>query len=105
MSTPYPYPIPNNVGKYNLEAFVKKLRNADGNSPGFAKFFVYILDIANGATPQAPPAKEWVDSYFEPDDGELEDLDIPESDWESLRKCTESSLLISVIAHEEAAKP
>ena len=35
-----------------------------------------------------------VDSYLAPTDQELQDLDIPTSEWDTMRKCTDRAYLL-----------
>jgi hypothetical protein len=49
-------------------------------------------------------AIECVESYYEPTDEELENLGLHESQWGSMRRCTDSGLLVIVVAKQTAPK-
>jgi hypothetical protein len=69
------------------------------HTPGFAAFFFPVLKEAmnNNST-----AKACVDSYLAPTDQELMELGIPESGVGSKKRCTDSGLLLAVIAEQNA---
>jgi hypothetical protein len=86
---------PNPRGKpYSLWELVRLLADRT-----FAQFF---LDLLRRAEENDKAAIECVNSYLEPTDRELEELGIPASQWGSLRRCTDSGLLVLVIAQQNA---
>jgi hypothetical protein len=86
---------PNSKGAYNLWDLVDLLES----DKVFAGFFADLLKRANDNDKSAIAC---VDSYLEPTDAELEDLGISASNWGSLRRCTDSGLLVAVIAKQNA---
>ena len=77
---------PNPNGKpYTLWELVALLKDKT-----FAQFFVNLVKRAEGNDPAAIAC---VNSYLAPTDQELQNLDIPASDWGTMRKCTDSGLL------------
>jgi hypothetical protein len=91
------YACPNPNKPLCLKAIVKKIRT----DKDFAKFIADLLCKAhNGDT----NASRCVDSYFEPDNNELEGLCIPKSKRKYLCRCTDPThhLLIDFVAHEAA---
>ncbi len=88
---------PNPEGKpYSLSELLGKLQEK-----GFASEFFSLLKNAEA---KVPGAAECVDSYFEPTTAELQTLGIPASQIPSMRKCTDSGLLVLVIAHQNTVK-
>ena len=88
------YPCPKDPkGPYNLGELVARLKQNEDN---FAKFFAETVKLA---LDNDENAINCVNSYFKPETQELLDLGIPESRVESLRRCTDSSLLVLVIAN------
>lgn len=86
---------PNPRGKpYGLWELVRLLEERT-----FAQFFLEKLRKAEG---NDMDAIECVNSYLEPTELELEELGIPASQWGSLRRCTDSGLLVLVIAQQNA---
>lgn len=78
---------PNPNGKpYTLWQLVALLKR----DKTFAQFF---LDLSKRAQENDSAAIACVNSYLAPTDQELQDLDIPASDWDTMRKCTDSGLL------------
>ena len=78
---------PNPYGKpYTLWQLVALLKR----DKTFAQFF---LDLAKKAQGNDPDAIACVNSYVAPTDQELQDLDIPTSEWDTMRKCTDSGFL------------
>src|SRR5664279_3713731 len=78
---------PNPNGKpYTLWQLVALLKR----DKTFDQFFV---DLCNRAQKNDSAAIACVNSYVAPTDQELQDLDLPTSDWDTMRKCTESGLL------------
>ena len=78
---------PNPNGKpYTLWQLVALLRS----DKTFAQFF---LDLVKRAQENDRAAIACVNSYVAPTDQELQDLDIPTSEWDTMRKCTDSGLL------------
>jgi hypothetical protein len=65
----------------------------------FAKFFFDLLKRAEGDEKEAI---ECVNTYLDPTDQELQNLGIPEARWSSLKKCTDSGLLVLVMAQQNA---
>jgi hypothetical protein len=84
---PVVWGCPNPNGKpYTLWQLVALLKR----DKTFAQFF---LDLSKRAQGNDPAAIACVNSYVAPTDQELQDLDIPTSEWETMRKCTDSGLL------------
>jgi hypothetical protein len=78
---------PNPNGKpYTLWQLVALLKR----DKTFAQFF---LDLSKRAQEKDPAAIACVNSYVAPTDQELQDLDIPTSEWDTMRKCTDSGFL------------
>jgi len=76
---------PNPNGKpYTLWELVALLKDQT-----FGQFFVNLVKRAE----EDPAAIACVNSYLAPTDQELQNLDIPASDWGTMRKCTDSGLL------------
>ena len=88
---------PKSPPPYTLSEIVGLLES----DKGFAEFFADKLARANN---NEKGAIDCVDSYLEPTTPELEALGIGASQWNSLRKCTESGLLVAVIAQQGAGK-
>ena len=86
---------PNPKAAYNLWDLVALLQS----DKAFAEFFADLLKRANDNDKGAITC---VDSYLQPTDAELDDLGIPASNWGDLRKCTDSGLLVAVIAKQNA---
>ena len=98
--TVVPWGCPNPAGKpYNLTDFVNLLRSSDKS---FAQGFLDTLKQANN---NDPSAVDCINSYLAPSKQELQDLGIGASQTNSLRSCTDSGLLVAVIAQEEASRP
>lgn len=88
-------PNPGNEGRpYSLLEFVALLKDK-----AFAKFF---FDLLKRAEANDKAAIDCVNSYLEPTEQELQDLGIPASRIESMRRCTESGLLVIVTAQQNA---
>lgn len=84
-----------NDGKpFSLLQIVDMLRDR-----AFAQFFFELVKRAEGGDPEAT---DCLNSYLEPTDRELQNLGVPESRWGSLKKCTDSGLLVAVIAQQNA---
>lgn len=78
---------PNPNGKpYTLWQLVALLKR----DKTFAQFF---LDLVKKAQGNDPAAIACVNSYVAPTDQELQDLDIPTSEWDSMKRCTDSGTL------------
>ena len=78
---------PNPNGKpYTLWQLVALLKR----DKTFAQFF---LDLVKKAQGNDSAAIDCVNSYVAPTDQELQNLEIPTSEWETMRKCTDSGLL------------
>jgi hypothetical protein len=88
-------PNQSNDGKpYKLWEFLPLLKDKV-----FARFF---LDLLKRAEENEQDAIACVNSYLEPSEQELQDLGIPASQWGSLRRCTDSGLLVVVTAKQNA---
>jgi hypothetical protein len=86
---------PNPRGRpYSLWEFLPLLADR-----AFARFF---LDLLKRAEASDKDAIACVDSYLEPTDQDLQDLGIPASQWGSMRRCTDSGLLVLVSAQQNA---
>jgi hypothetical protein len=81
---------PNPDRAYTLWGLIGKLEDKD-----FAAFF---LDLLKRAEANEPGAIECVDSYLAPTAQELQNLGIPASQVASMRRCTDSGLLVIVTA-------
>jgi hypothetical protein len=78
---------PNPNGKpYTLWQLVALLKR----DKTFAQFF---LDLSKRAQENDSAAIACVNSYVAPTDQELQDLDIPTSEWETMKRCTDSGVL------------
>ena len=86
---------PNPDKAYTLWGLIGKLQDKD-----FAAFF---LDLLKRAESNEPGAIECVDSYLAPTPQELQNLGIPPSQVASMRKCTDSGLLVLVTAQQQAS--
>ena len=87
---------PNSGRAFNLDTLVDMLQNTSG----FATFFFPVLKEAMSNN---PTAKACVDSYLAPTDQELMDLGIPADGVAGKRTCTESGLLVAMIAEQNAS--
>jgi hypothetical protein len=85
---------PNPGRAYSLFELVALLKDK-----AFAQFFFGLLKSA-GANDTAAIA--CVNSYLAPTEKELRDLGIPASQIDSMRRCTESGLLVIVTAQQNA---
>lgn len=86
---------PGNGGQpYTLAEILDPLKNED-----FAKFF---FDLIKRAQANEKDAIDCVNAYLEPTVPELQDLGIPASQIDSMRRCTDSGLLVLVIAQQNA---
>ncbi|MEY2504325.1 MAG: hypothetical protein QOG27_605 [Verrucomicrobiota bacterium] len=94
---PTTWDCPNPRSPYTLWELVRLLEN----DSEFADFFSQLLKSANN---NEKGAIECVDSYLAPTTDELQALGIGASQWNSLRKCTESGLLVAVITQQAAGK-
>jgi hypothetical protein len=83
---------PNTSGTtYNVKTLSEELEKGGE----FAEFFAKtVLEATWGDA----DAKKCVDSYYVPDDNEMQDLGIPAPKWPLMRKCTESGLLLVIKA-------
>lgn len=95
-AAPGPHRCPNEGRKLTLWELVKKLEE---NEEGFAEFFATQLKLANMGDGKAIAC---VESYYEPTDDELANFGIHESQWGSMRRCTDSGLLVIVTARQTA---
>ena len=86
---------PNPKGQYSLGGLVALLKS----DKAFAQFFTAKLKDALNSD---KGAIESVDSYLAPTTQELENLGIPASQLEGMKRCTESGLLVLVIAADNA---
>lgn len=80
---------------YKLWKLVEMLET----EPGFAEFFFPKL---KEALDNDPRAIECIESFLEPTDQELIELGIPLSQVGSKKRCTDSGLLVAVVAKENA---
>jgi hypothetical protein len=79
---------------------LRTLRNMlEDHSSGFATFFFPVLKEAMNNNEDAIRC---IDSYLAPGTEELKQLGIPPSQIEGYRRCTDSSLLVAVIAQQNA---
>ena len=77
---------------------LKTLRNMlEDHSSGFATFFFPVLKEALNSNPTAIAC---VNSYLAPTPDELAALGIPAAQIENYRRCTDSSLLVAVLAQQ-----
>ena len=83
---------PNPGRAYTLWELVDQLKQ-----PDFAEFF---LDRLKRAGENNRDAIDCINSYLAPTVEELEDLGIPAFQIDSMRRCTESGLLVLVTAQE-----
>jgi hypothetical protein len=81
---------PNPDKAYTLWGLIAKLQDKD--------FAVFFLDLLKRAEANEPGTIECVDSYLAPTPQELQNLGIPASQVASMRKCTDSGLLVLVTA-------
>jgi hypothetical protein len=90
---------PNPAGKpYTLTQLLGKLQEK-----GFAEDFFNLLKSAEAKT---PGASDCVDSYFAPTTTELQNLGIPASEIPMMKRCTDSGMLVLVVAQQGAlSKP
>jgi hypothetical protein len=88
-------PNQSNDGKpYKLWEFLPLLKDKT-----FARFF---LDLLKRAEENEQEAIDCVNSYLEPTTTELQELGIPASQWSSMRRCTDSGLLVVVTAKQNS---
>jgi hypothetical protein len=87
---------PNAGRAFDLDTVRNMLQNT---SSGFAAFFFPVMKEAMNNN---PAAKACVDSYLAPTDQELMELGIPASGVGSKKRCTDSALLLAVIAEQNA---
>jgi hypothetical protein len=86
-TSPGVWGCPNPNGKpYTLWQLVALLRS----DKTFAQFF---LDLSKRAQANDRAAIACVNSYVAPTDQELQDLEIPTSEWDTMKRCTDSGLL------------
>jgi hypothetical protein len=76
---------------------LKTLRDMLEHTPGFATFFFPVLKDAMNSNGDAIRC---VNSYLAPSDTELMELGIPAAQIENYRRCTDSSLLVVVLAQQ-----
>lgn len=86
---------PNPKGQYSLGDLVALIKSDET----FAQFFFTLL---KNALNNDKGAIDCVDSYLAPTTQELEELGIPTTKVESMRRCTDSGLLVLVIAKDNA---
>lgn len=87
---------PNPEGKpYTLTQLLDKLQEK-----GFAADFFSLLKDAEA---DIPGASDCVNSYFAPTTTELQNLGIPASQIPMMKRCTDSGLLVLVIASQNAS--
>lgn len=88
-------PNPANEGQpFNLTELLELLKDK-----AFAQFF---FDLLKRAEANERGAIDCVNSYLAPTVQELQDLGIPAARIESMRRCTESGLLVIVTAQQNA---
>ena len=88
---------PNPRGKpYTLWELVRLLADRT-----FAQFFMEKLRRAEESDRNAI---DCVNSYLEPTEQELQDLGIPASQWASMKRCTDSGLLVLVTAQQSTER-
>jgi hypothetical protein len=85
---------PNSGRAFDLKTLRDMLEDKQG---GFATFFFPVLKEAMSSNPDAIRC---VNSYLAPTEPELIALGIPASQIESYKKCTDSGLLVAVIAEQ-----
>lgn len=85
---------PNPGRAYTLWQLIHELQSRD-----FARFFLELLKRAEG---NEPGASDCVNSYLAPTTQELQELGIPASQIDNMRRCTESGLLVLVTAQQNA---
>jgi hypothetical protein len=85
---------PNPDKAYTLWELVGKLQDK-----AFARFFFDLLKRAEASDPGAIAC---VDSYLAPTVPELQDLGLPPSQIGNFRRCTDSGLLVIVLAKQNA---
>lgn len=83
--------------KHSLWDLVKLLET----DPAFANFFFDLLKRANENDRAAIAC---VDSYYEPTTEELLELGVSASQVDNLRRCTDSGLLVAVVAKESSRR-
>jgi hypothetical protein len=92
------YQCPNSSSvKYTVNTLRQKLKT----DSAFAEFFAEEVKLALGGDQDAI---DCVDSYYEPTDSEMQNLGIPSSKWSVMRHCTESGLLVVLLAKEGASQ-
>jgi hypothetical protein len=90
-------PNPDNEGQpYSLKELLERLKEK-----AFAEFFFELLKKAER---NERGAIDCVNSYLLPTVQELQDLGIPAARIESMRRCTESGLLVLVTAQQSAER-
>lgn len=92
---PLVYGCPNPKSPYSLGALVQLLQT----DLAFGQFFFPQLKLALGNNDAAIAC---VNSYLAPTTQELQDLGIPASQIDSMRKCTDSGLLVLVTANQNS---
>ncbi|MEY2488140.1 MAG: hypothetical protein QOC70_82 [Verrucomicrobiota bacterium] len=85
---------PNPDKAYTLWELVGKLQDR-----AFARFFFNLLKSAEANDPEAIAC---VNSYLAPTELELQDLGIPPSQIGNFRRCTDSGLLVLVLAKQNS---
>ena len=88
-------PCPNPDKPYTLWGLVAKLQDRAFAGPFF--------DLLKSAEQDEPGARECLNTYFEPETRELEELGIPASDIPRMRRCTDSGLLMLVTAKQNSS--
>ena len=83
--------------KHTLWGLVNLLES----DPAFAQFFFNLLKSAN-ENDQA--AIDCVNSYYEPTTDELQELGVPASEVDNMRRCTDSGSLVLVVAKESSRR-
>ena len=85
---------PNTGEPYTLTEILVELKNED--------FAMFLFDLMKRAQANEKDAINCLNSYLEPTEEELENLGIPASEIDSMRRCTDSGLLVLVIAQQNA---
>ena len=88
------FDCPNSGRAFDLDTLRDMLED---KQTGFATFFFPVLKEAMNSNPTAIAC---VNSYLAPTPEELAALGIPAAQIENYRRCTDSSLLVAVIAQQ-----
>jgi hypothetical protein len=78
---------------YSMAELIEKLKN----DPAFLKDFAVELGRAiKGDT----VSRKWIEAFYEPSEDELKGLGVPEPQWGSASKCTDSGALLIAVARD-----